>query len=39
MPEERRTADLVFVRAKVAVFLDGCFWRGCPTHHITPTAL
>ena len=29
----RRTADLVFTRAKVAVFLDGCFWHGCPDHH------
>jgi DNA mismatch endonuclease (patch repair protein) len=29
----RRTADLVFTTAKVAVFLDGCFWHGCPTHH------
>jgi DNA mismatch endonuclease (patch repair protein) len=29
----RRTADLVFTRAKVAVFLDGCFWHGCPEHH------
>ncbi|OBH31690.1 very short patch repair endonuclease [Mycobacterium sp. E1715] len=29
----RRTADLVFTRAKVAVFLDGCFWHGCPQHH------
>lgn len=28
----RRTADLVFTRAKVAVFLDGCFWHGCPEH-------
>ncbi|HEY9370231.1 very short patch repair endonuclease [Streptomyces sp.] len=31
--ELRRTADLVFTRAKVAVFLDGCFWHGCPEHH------
>jgi DNA mismatch endonuclease (patch repair protein) len=31
--ELRRTADLVFPRAKVAVFLDGCFWHGCPEHH------
>lgn len=31
--ELRRTADLVFPRAKVAVFLDGCFWHGCPDHH------
>jgi len=29
----RRTADLVFTKAKVAVFLDGCFWHGCPDHH------
>ncbi|WP_432487031.1 very short patch repair endonuclease [Kineococcus sp. SYSU DK018] len=29
----RRTADLVFPRAKTAVFLDGCFWHGCPVHH------
>lgn len=29
----RRTADLVFRRAQVAVFLDGCFWHGCPKHH------
>ena len=29
----RRTADLVFSRARVAVFLDGCFWHGCPQHH------
>jgi DNA mismatch endonuclease (patch repair protein) len=29
----RRTADLVFPRTKVAVFLDGCFWHGCPEHH------
>jgi DNA mismatch endonuclease (patch repair protein) len=29
----RRTADLVFPRVKVAVFLDGCFWHGCPEHH------
>lgn len=30
--ELRRTADLVFAKAKVAVFLDGCFWHGCPDH-------
>lgn len=33
LPELRRTADLVFPRRKVAVFVDGCFWHGCPTHH------
>jgi DNA mismatch endonuclease (patch repair protein) len=33
LPGLRRTADLVFTRAKVAVFLDGCFWHGCAAHH------
>jgi len=29
----RRTADLVFRKTMVAVFVDGCFWHGCPQHH------
>ncbi|AYY13012.1 very short patch repair endonuclease [Actinobacteria bacterium YIM 96077] len=29
----RRTADLVFTKQKVAVFLDGCFWHGCHEHY------
>lgn len=29
----RRTADLVFTKVKIAVFMDGCFWHGCPQHH------
>jgi DNA mismatch endonuclease (patch repair protein) len=32
LPKLRRTADLVFPRPRVAVFLDGCFWHGCPRH-------
>lgn len=28
----RRKADIVFTRARVAVFVDGCFWHGCPEH-------
>jgi DNA mismatch endonuclease (patch repair protein) len=32
-PSLRRTADLVFTRVRVAVFIDGCFWHGCPVHH------
>lgn len=24
--------DIVFTRARLAVFVDGCFWHGCPTH-------
>ncbi|MGW7435856.1 very short patch repair endonuclease [Streptomyces sp. NPDC054849] len=33
LPTVRRTADLVFTRVRLAVFLDGCFWHGCPEHH------
>lgn len=33
LPQLNRKADLVFRRAKVAVFIDGCFWHGCPEHH------
>jgi len=29
----RLRADMVFQRARVAVFVDGCFWHGCPHHH------
>lgn len=28
--------DLVFVSAKVAVFIDGCFWHACPIHGQEP---
>lgn len=28
--------DIVFTRFRVAVFVDGCFWHGCPTHHHIP---
>lgn len=28
----RRRADIVFGPARVAVFVDGCFWHGCPAH-------
>lgn len=28
--------DLVFTRRKVAVFVDGCFWHGCPEHGSVP---
>ncbi|MGW1193989.1 very short patch repair endonuclease [Streptomyces sp. NPDC002559] len=33
LPALRRTADVVFPKAKVAVFVDGCFWHGCPEHY------
>jgi DNA mismatch endonuclease (patch repair protein) len=32
LAELRRRADLVFRAARVAVFVDGCFWHGCPEH-------
>ncbi|WP_330240187.1 very short patch repair endonuclease [Streptomyces sp. NBC_00525] len=33
VPDLRRTADVVFTKARVAVFVDGCYWHGCPEHH------
>ena len=32
----RRTADIIFRPAKVAVFVDGCFWHGCVRHRGVP---
>jgi DNA mismatch endonuclease (patch repair protein) len=32
LPGLRRTADIVFLGRRVAVFVDGCFWHGCPEH-------
>lgn len=32
----RRTADLLFARERLAVFVDGCFWHSCPEHGSTP---
>lgn len=28
--------DVVLTRARVAVFVDGCFWHGCPEHQVVP---
>lgn len=36
LPTLRRTADIVFTRSRVAVFIDGCFWHGCPQHYRAP---
>ena len=30
------TPDLAFIGARVAVFVDGCFWHGCPLHYTPP---
>ena len=29
-------ADFVFIKARIAVFIDGCFWHGCPLHGEIP---
>src|SRR3954466_10398011 len=34
----RRRADIVFTRAKVAVYVDGCYWHSCPMHATVPKA-
>ena len=31
-----RRADIVFSRAKTAIFINGCFWHGCPEHYKEP---
>lgn len=38
LPALRCRADAVFPRAKVAVFVDGCFWHRCPEHATFPKA-
>jgi DNA mismatch endonuclease, patch repair protein len=38
LPDLRRRADLIFTRARVVVFVDGCFWHGCPQHATTAKA-
>lgn len=34
--ETRRRADILFEDTRVAVFVDGCFWHGCPVHGTWP---
>jgi DNA mismatch endonuclease (patch repair protein) len=38
LPGLRRRADIVFPGPRVAVFVDGCFWHGCPEHGTWPKA-
>jgi DNA mismatch endonuclease (patch repair protein) len=30
--------DIVFRGARLAIFVDGCFWHGCPKHYTAPRA-
>lgn len=32
------TPDIAFIGARVAVFVDGCFWHACPAHGVMPKA-
>jgi DNA mismatch endonuclease (patch repair protein) len=32
----RRAIDIAFTRARLAVYVDGCFWHGCPQHYAPP---
>lgn len=32
------TPDIVIPSRKIAVFVDGCFWHGCPVHYTSPVA-
>jgi DNA mismatch endonuclease (patch repair protein) len=36
--DKRRRADIAFTRWRLAVFVDGCFWHGCPEHYTSPAA-
>ena len=38
VPERLVRPDIVFTRARVAVFIDGCFWHCCPVHGNIPRA-
>jgi DNA mismatch endonuclease (patch repair protein) len=36
IPGTRRRADIAFPTQRIAVFIDGCFWHGCPEHLTWP---
>lgn len=35
-PQVRVRGDLVFPRRRIVVFIDGCYWHGCPQHYTAP---
>lgn len=35
---QRVRPDIVFTRSHVVVFVDGCFWHGCPDHGEMPAS-
>lgn len=36
--QRRRTVDIAFLRARLALYIDGCFWHACPEHLHLPKA-
>jgi DNA mismatch endonuclease (patch repair protein) len=38
VPGLRTKADIVFSTARVAIYVDGCFWHSCPEHATQPAA-
>jgi DNA mismatch endonuclease (patch repair protein) len=34
----RTRADIVFTKRRIVVYIDGCFWHGCPVHGTQPKA-
>jgi DNA mismatch endonuclease (patch repair protein) len=37
-PTVRCRVDIAFTRARIAIFVDGCFWHSCPEHGASPRA-
>lgn len=38
VPDLPGRPDIALTRARIAVFVDGCFWHGCPDHAVAPRA-
>lgn len=36
LPHLRVRPDITFPKAKVAIFVDGCFWHSCADHGTSP---
>jgi DNA mismatch endonuclease (patch repair protein) len=36
--DKRRRVDVVFGPSRIAIFVDGCFWHGCPEHATWPAS-
>ncbi|MEF8709537.1 MAG: very short patch repair endonuclease [Candidatus Accumulibacter propinquus] len=36
LKKPRRVADVAFPGLRIAIFVDGCFWHGCPQHATWP---